>query len=47
MQVRAYGVRMVAVSFAFGSDRLSVDNALDENGLSFAPPVPDQRVHAL
>lgn len=38
---------MVAVSFVFGPERLSVDNALDENGLSFAPPVPDQRVHAL
>ncbi|MFE6844677.1 hypothetical protein [Streptomyces sp. NPDC057686] len=33
------------VSFVFPDARLTVFNALDENGLTFDPPGPDQRVH--
>ncbi|THA33967.1 hypothetical protein E6W17_30475 [Streptomyces sp. A1547] len=32
------------VSFVFADARLTVFNAPDENGLTFAPPGPDQRV---
>ncbi|MFD8979870.1 hypothetical protein [Streptomyces sp. NPDC059564] len=32
------------VSFVFPDARLTVFNALDENGLTFAPPGPNQRV---
>ncbi|MFK0214509.1 MULTISPECIES: hypothetical protein [unclassified Streptomyces] len=37
----------VDVSLTFGTGRVTVFNALDENGLSFAPPGPDQRRHPL
>jgi hypothetical protein len=33
----------VDVSFAFEAGRVTVYNALDENGLSFDPPGPNQR----
>ncbi|MBT2369307.1 hypothetical protein J7E88_29380 [Streptomyces sp. ISL-10] len=35
----------IDVSFAFETGRVTVFNALDENGLSFAPPGPSQRSH--
>lgn len=35
------------VSFVFGASRVTVFNALDENGLSFAPPDRRQRSHPL
>jgi len=38
---------MVAVSFILGDRRVTVHNALDENGLAFAPPEPAYRVHRL
>ncbi|MFG2888314.1 hypothetical protein [Streptomyces sp. NPDC048248] len=37
----------VDVSFVFEAGRATVFNALDENGLSFEPPGPNQRPHAL
>ncbi|MEU8686749.1 hypothetical protein [Streptomyces sp. NPDC048611] len=37
----------VDVSFVFEASRATVFNALDENGLSFGPPDPRQRAHAL
>ncbi|MFG2533346.1 hypothetical protein [Streptomyces sp. NPDC048516] len=37
----------VDVSFVFGVGRVTVFNALDENGLSFAPPDRRQRSHPL
>ncbi|GAA2334420.1 hypothetical protein Scani_59040 [Streptomyces caniferus] len=35
------------VSFVFETSRVTVFNALDENGLSFGPPGRSQRSHAL
>ncbi|MFG2495735.1 hypothetical protein ACGFSD_32510 [Streptomyces caniferus] len=35
------------VSFVFETSRVTVFNALDENGLSFGPPGRNQRSHAL
>ncbi|MEU9115768.1 hypothetical protein AB0D04_29310 [Streptomyces sp. NPDC048483] len=37
----------VEVSFLFPDGRVTVFNALDENGLNFAPPGPHQRRHTL
>ncbi|GLF93098.1 hypothetical protein [Streptomyces yaizuensis] len=37
----------VSVSFVFATGRVTVINALDENGLDFGPPDPRLRVHAL
>lgn len=37
----------VDVSFVFHIGRVTVFNALDENGLNFTPPAPQQRSHAL
>ncbi|MFE5596950.1 hypothetical protein [Streptomyces sp. NPDC056549] len=37
----------VDVSFTFETGRVTVFNALDENGLSFGPPVPSRRRHPL
>ncbi|MGP8296399.1 hypothetical protein ACTPOK_00125 [Streptomyces inhibens] len=37
----------VDVGFAFEVGRVTTFNALDENGLSFDPPGPHQRAHAL
>ncbi|MEU6865378.1 hypothetical protein ABZ924_19240 [Streptomyces sp. NPDC046876] len=37
----------VDVSFVFETSRVTVFNALDENGLSFAPPDQHQRSHPL
>ncbi|MFF4272832.1 hypothetical protein [Streptomyces sp. NPDC001536] len=37
----------VDVSFVFPDARVTVFNALDENGISFAPPSPRQRSHPL
>ncbi|WP_329375738.1 hypothetical protein OG625_00270 [Streptomyces sp. NBC_01351] len=36
--------RTTDVSFVFPDARLTVSNALDENGLTFDPPSPNQRV---
>ncbi|MER7112650.1 hypothetical protein [Streptomyces sp. NPDC000229] len=33
------------MSFAFADARLTVFNALDENGLNFDAPGPNQRAH--
>ncbi|MBT2452918.1 hypothetical protein J7F03_38980 [Streptomyces sp. ISL-43] len=41
------GYGSVDVSFVFPDDRLTVFNALDENGLNFTPPKPQQRSHTL
>ncbi|GAA0961423.1 hypothetical protein [Actinocorallia libanotica] len=38
---------MVAVSFVFGSERITIYNALDENGLELTPPDSDYRIHRL
>ncbi|WP_327356612.1 hypothetical protein [Streptomyces sp. NBC_01304] len=38
---------MVAVGFRFPQGRVTVQNGLDENDLSFAPPEPEYRRHAL
>jgi hypothetical protein len=38
---------MVAVSFVLGDGRVSIYNALDENGLAFDPPEREYRVHKL
>ncbi|WP_106398876.1 hypothetical protein [Actinocorallia populi] len=38
---------MVAVSFVFDDGRITVHNALDENGLELTPPDPHYRVHRL
>ncbi len=38
---------MVAVSFVFDDERLTISNALDENSLEFGPPNPGYRRHAL
>ncbi|MEU0157316.1 hypothetical protein ABZ154_00305 [Streptomyces sp. NPDC006261] len=38
---------VVDVSFVFEAHRISVFNALDENGLSFAAPGTEQRAHRL
>ncbi|WP_030370629.1 hypothetical protein [Streptomyces rimosus] len=38
---------MVAVSFLFPSGRITIYNALDENGLTFAEPGPEYRRHTL
>lgn len=35
----------VDISFAFETGRVTVFNALDENGISFDPPGPSQRSH--
>lgn len=35
----------IDISFTFGTGRATVFNALDENGLSFTPPGPNQRPH--
>ncbi|MFG1811064.1 hypothetical protein [Streptomyces sp. NPDC049040] len=35
------------ISFAFETGRVTVFNALDENGVSFDPPSPSQRSHSL
>ncbi|MBC9718781.1 hypothetical protein H9Y04_40265 [Streptomyces sp. TRM66268-LWL] len=37
----------VDISFVFETGRVTVFNALDENGLSFAPPGRHQRIHPL
>ncbi|MEU2389550.1 hypothetical protein [Streptomyces sp. NPDC007369] len=37
----------VDVSFAFETGRVTVFNALDENGVGFGPPGPSQRIHPL
>ncbi|MFC8277473.1 hypothetical protein ACFUJR_34040 [Streptomyces sp. NPDC057271] len=37
----------VDVSFVFESGRVTVFNALDENGVSFGPPGPSRRSHPL
>ncbi|MCK8680257.1 hypothetical protein [Streptomyces lichenis] len=37
----------VEVSFVFPGGRIGVFNAMDENGLTFAPPLPELRVHCL
>ncbi|MCQ4045980.1 hypothetical protein ACFOSC_19930 [Streptantibioticus rubrisoli] len=37
----------VDVSFVFDGSRVTVFNALDENGLSFAPPDRHQRAHTV
>ncbi|WP_137991337.1 hypothetical protein [Streptomyces vilmorinianum] len=37
----------VEVSFVFATSRVTVFNALDENGLSFAPPDRNQQSHPL
>ncbi len=37
----------VDISFVFAETRLTVFNALDENGLAFSPPEPQHRRHSL
>ncbi|MEU9378356.1 hypothetical protein AB0D94_31970 [Streptomyces sp. NPDC048255] len=39
--------RTVDLSFVFPDARVTVFNALDENGLTFGPPDPDQRVRTV
>lgn len=39
--------RTVAVSFRFLCSRLTIANALDENGLAFGPPESRYRRHSL
>lgn len=38
---------MVAVSFGFAHDRITISNGLDENAIEFGPPDPDYRSHSL
>lgn len=38
---------MVAVSFGFARDRITIGNGLDENAIEFGPPDPDYRSHPL
>ncbi|WP_330252887.1 hypothetical protein OG874_43785 [Nocardia sp. NBC_00565] len=38
---------MVAVSFVFAGRRLTISNALDENGLEFGAPHRNYRIHPL
>ncbi len=38
---------MVAVGFVFGNERVTVENALDENGLAFGPPEGEYGRHPL
>lgn len=38
---------MVAVSFVFDGGRITIYNALDENGLELTPPDPAYRIHRL
>jgi hypothetical protein len=38
---------MVAVSFGFAHDRVTITNGLDENALEFGPPRPDYDSHSL
>jgi hypothetical protein len=38
---------MIAPSFAFTDGRLTIHNALDENGLEFGAPDPDYRRHTV
>lgn len=36
---------MVAVSFGFARDRITITNGLDDNAIEFGPPAPDYRIH--
>ncbi|GAA2727810.1 hypothetical protein [Actinocorallia aurantiaca] len=38
---------MVAFSFVFDDGRITVYNALDENGLELTPPEPEYRIHRM
>lgn len=38
---------MVAVSFGFAHDRITITNGLDENAIEFGPPKPEYRSHPL
>ena len=38
---------MVAVSFGFAHDRITITNGLDDNAIEFGPPKPEYRSHPL